>query len=104
MIQFTRSRFYAAEGIQGGACNISGIAHALVSAANAARDEGVQPAKDPAVRLIVHQLAFLARTGDVDDHWSELMDAVKAGHALAGLFDLLGSVVRANQPVDQAAE
>ena len=103
MIEFTRSRFYAAEGIQGGACNISGIAHTLSSAAIAAREDGVQPDKDPAVRLIIHQLAFLARSDDADEHWKDLMDAVSAGHALAGLFDLISSVVKANR-IDQAAE
>jgi hypothetical protein len=45
--------------IQGGACNIVPLAKALENAAREAREEGIQPSEDAAVRLIVHQLAFL---------------------------------------------
>jgi hypothetical protein len=54
--------------IQMGACNPSGIARALVEACDEARGEHVeQVAMDPAVRLIVHQLAHLCHLHEVDD-------------------------------------
>lgn len=51
-------------GIQMGACNPSGIAHSLVAACSEIRAEpdhrGTdQITSDPAVRLMVHQLAFI---------------------------------------------
>lgn len=105
MIQFSQNRFSDAAFIQGGACNISGIGHTLVEAARAARDAGVQPANDPAVRLIVHQLGHLTRVGSIDEgrNYNDLCDATEAGDALCRLFDLIGSVAKA-APVDQAAE
>ena len=50
---------YDALGIQEGACNVRGIARALVKAADASAEDGVQPGKDIVVRLIVAQLAWL---------------------------------------------
>ena len=61
-----RNRYTNALLIQEGACNIRGIARSLVEAADAAGEEGIQPSEDPAVRLIIHQLAFLANTHQID--------------------------------------
>jgi hypothetical protein len=61
-----RNRFDNALMIQQGACNIRGIARSLVEAADAAGEAGVQPSDDPAVRLIIHQLAFLANANEID--------------------------------------
>jgi hypothetical protein len=52
--------------IQIGACKPSGIAHAIIDACQEARDEGKQAATDAAVRLMVHQLAFVCRIGEID--------------------------------------
>ncbi len=44
------------------ACNVSGVAHAVIRACQEVRDEGGDGNalyKDPAIRLMVHQLAFL---------------------------------------------
>ena len=58
----TDNRFSDALGIwSGGACNVSGIARALVKAADAAREDGVQPCEDLAVRAIAAQLASLCK-------------------------------------------
>jgi len=45
--------------IQEGACNPSGIAHAIVNACRETREQNGSPSSDPAVRLMVHQLAFI---------------------------------------------
>jgi hypothetical protein len=44
---------------QQGACNPSGIAVSIVDACRAVHQERGSPASDPAVRLMVHQLAFV---------------------------------------------
>lgn len=64
-------------GIQQGACNPSGIARSLVAACDEARNEGKNQREDPAVRLIVHQLAFLCNTSDIDnmDTYEALLSA-----------------------------
>lgn len=61
------NRFKQAVLIQKGACNIRAIARVLVKAADAAAEggEGTQE-KDAAVRLIIHQLAFLACASELD--------------------------------------
>lgn len=67
--------------IQKGACNIRAIARTLVKAADAAANEGMRQEEDAAVRLIVHQLAFLAKTTVIDNESSEynkLMDECEA--------------------------
>ena len=52
-----------------GACNPSGIAYAIVDACKEARAEGVATAKDPAVRLMVTQLAWVCGAdSDIDDY------------------------------------
>lgn len=53
--------------IQGGACNPSGIAHSILDACREIRAEpggGGDITKDPAVRLMVHQLAFICGLPD----------------------------------------
>jgi hypothetical protein len=48
--------------IQLGACNPSGIAHSILDACREMREQGVGTAQmcaDPALRLMVHQLAFV---------------------------------------------
>ncbi len=57
-----------------GACNPCGIASTLVAACRECLAEGVSQCEDPAVQLIVHQLAFLCGTLNVDRHYNELMD------------------------------
>lgn len=55
-----KNRFDDAWFIQHGASNICGIARALRQAClEASRETNDNPAKDPAVRMIVHQLAHL---------------------------------------------
>lgn len=75
-----KSRFEDALFIQEGACNISGIAHALAHAANEARKDGVQPSEDAAVRLIVHQLNHLCRVDEINNEllkYNELVEFCK---------------------------
>jgi hypothetical protein len=60
---------------QGGACNSLALANALVSAIREARAEssGFSEAdRDPAVRLIAHQLAYLLKLDAIDNFDSEL--------------------------------
>ena len=63
--------------IQQGACNPSGVARALVRAIDEARSENTDTdyvRNDCAVRLIVHQLAFLCPVDDkLGGDYSELM-------------------------------
>jgi hypothetical protein len=70
MNQAAVNRFDDAIAIQAGACNPSGIARALVRAINQCRDESVQARGDPAVRLIVHQLAFLCKVDEINTGFS----------------------------------
>ena len=55
----TAPRHRDASLIAQGACNPSGIAHTLVDACTACTDEGLDPATDPAVRLIMIQITWL---------------------------------------------
>src|SRR5258708_6287193 len=57
-------RFNDALGIAAGACNPSGIAHSIVAACQEARAEPNHQGtaaltSDPAIKLMVHQLAFI---------------------------------------------
>ena len=67
--------------IQGGACNPIAICNTLLRATEEIRTEtgSMLPTdailNDPAFRLMVHQLAFLTRSGDVDSNYNELMTA-----------------------------
>ena len=60
-------RFKDALLIQEGACNPSGIAHALVKACKEVIMEGGDQRKDPAIRLIAHQLSFILDISEVDE-------------------------------------
>ena len=52
-----------------GACNPSGIAHAIVAACQEARAEGIATTKDVAVQLMVTQLAWVTNgNSDIDDY------------------------------------
>ena len=69
--------------IQEGACNPSGIALAIVSACKEMRDEPDHKGtdeitSDPAIRLMVHQLAFICSVGSLDYGVNEYSDAMKA--------------------------
>jgi hypothetical protein len=50
--------------IQGGACNLRAIAATLVKAIDEVRAEGGVDCEDSAVRLIIHQMCFLASASD----------------------------------------
>jgi len=53
--------------IQCGACNPSGIALAIVDACREARAERKDATQDAAVRLMVHQLAFLCNVRQIEE-------------------------------------
>lgn len=63
------NRHQNALSIQEGACNPSGIAHALVDACRECISESVTQSEDAAVRLIVHQLAHLTNVRSIDDDY-----------------------------------
>ena len=65
------NRFSDALAIQAGASNPSGVARALVRAINQCHQENVRAREDAAVRLIVHQLAFLCGVYEID-HTSDV--------------------------------
>ena len=82
----TYNRFHDAVMIQEGACNVRGIARALVKAADAAQEDGVQPGKDIAVRLIVAQLAWLCGVDGIGGvNGIEYSDAIRQCKERAGL-------------------
>lgn len=56
------NRFADALLIQQGASNPSGVTRTLVRAINACHRESILPREDPAVQLIVHQLAHICGT------------------------------------------
>ena len=60
-------RFRDALAIQAGAVNPSGIARSLAAACKECLDNGVDQRTDPAVRLIVHQLAFICNVRELDE-------------------------------------
>jgi hypothetical protein len=53
--------------IQLGAVNPSGIAHAVIEACREVHEEGRNAREDAAVRLIVHQLAWICNTRQLDN-------------------------------------
>lgn len=61
-----------------GACNPSGIAYAIAEACKEARDEGVSTKDDPAVRLMVTQLAWVCRADSDTDDYGALLAACRA--------------------------
>ena len=79
------TRFREALMIQEGACNPSGIAHSLVAACRECLAENVSQREDPAVRLIVHQLAYLCNVGEIErdsgETYRRLTEACQAGRA-----------------------
>ena len=65
----SRNRFSDALFIQEGACNPSGITHALLSAIQELHAENADTptiCNDPAVRLIAHQLAWILNLREFD--------------------------------------
>jgi hypothetical protein len=61
-----------------GACNPSGTAYAIAEACQEARDEGVSTRDDPAVRLMVTQLAWVCRADSDTDEYGALLAACRA--------------------------
>lgn len=59
--------------IDPGACNPSGIAFAIAEACREARDEGLSTKDDPAVRLMVTQLAWVCRADSDTDEYAKLV-------------------------------
>ena len=71
------NRFQKALGIQEGACNPSGIAHALLEACQECIKENVSQHDDPAVRLIVHQLAHVAGVDEINESFTLYSELTK---------------------------
>lgn len=67
-----KNRFDDAWFIQHGACNVTAIARSLrIACIEASRETNDNPAKDPAVRMIVHQLAHLIDYHGLDNNLHE---------------------------------
>ena len=66
-----------------GACNPSGIAYSIHEACKEARDEGVVPSRDAAVRLMGLQLSNVLELGDSLEpgEFRRLRDACRAAAA-----------------------
>ena len=65
--------------VEGGACNPSGVILTLSHACRQVIAEGGHQGTDPAVRLIVHQLAFLVNADHIDPaEYGRLLDACRA--------------------------
>jgi len=60
-----------------GACNPSGIAHAVIEACREAREDGVATQRDEAVRLIVTQLAWICRANHDTDDYGALLEVCR---------------------------
>ena len=60
-----------------GASNPSGIAHAIIAACAEVRDEGGSTQTDPAVRLMVTQLAWVCRANWDTDEYGQLLAACR---------------------------
>lgn len=69
-------RFADALLIQNGASNPSGIARSLVAACQECLASGDRQTSDPAIRLIVHQLAYLCGVDEINhgDTYRKLMN------------------------------
>jgi hypothetical protein len=73
-------RFADALGIQAGACNPSGIARSLVQACEECIRGAVTQTADPAIRLMVHQLAYICAVDAINDSptlYHELTEACR---------------------------
>ena len=65
--------------VEGGACNPSGVTRTLSHACRQIIAEHGSQCADPAVRLIVHQLAFLVNADHIDPaEYGRLLDACRA--------------------------
>lgn len=67
--------------IQGGACNPTAIALSIVDACREIENGTDARTSDAAVRLMVHQLAYITRTSAIDSEpatWSALMAECEA--------------------------
>jgi len=79
----SRNRYHNALLIREGACNPSGITHALLSAIQELHAENADTptiCNDPAVRLIAHQLAWILRLSEFDrdlDAYGRALDACR---------------------------
>lgn len=60
-----------------GAINPSGIALSIADACREAREEGVSTRDDPAVRLMVTQLAWICRADSDTEDYGQLMEACR---------------------------
>lgn len=61
--------------IQGGACNPAAIANSILDAVREVRDdEHGDACQDTAVRLMVHQLAYICNVAGVDENYRQLTD------------------------------
>ncbi|MGQ7794442.1 hypothetical protein ACUN0C_18710 [Faunimonas sp. B44] len=72
----TKPRNAAAFDIQLGACNPSGIAHAIIEACREVREEGGNPCTDAAVQLMAHQLAWICNVRDVDANYRDYVEKI----------------------------
>ena len=86
------NRFKNARDIQAGASNPVAIINVLKDAVVEARAENADPAKDPAVYLILHQLAWVLIGKDIGDErfspaYNQVLDHCEAEERLlAGLL------------------
>lgn len=76
-------RHQEALSIQEGACNPSGIALSIVDACREFREEASigRASEDPAIRLMVHQLAYICDSSAIDGNqgeYSRLIELCKA--------------------------
>ncbi len=76
-------RYRNALAIQEGACNPSGIAHSIVEACTEMRAEPDHTGTDeictdPAIRLMVHQLAFLVGAFEIENDFEAYTKAADA--------------------------
>ena len=83
--------------ISAGACNPSGMANSLVSACKECINEGVQQQTDPAVRLIVSQIAYICGIWDGVSDW-------KGGNTLSQFHDATQACEDIVQAEKNAAE
>ena len=72
--------------IQGGACNPTAITNSILAACHEIRDNGdgstADITTDPAVRLMVHQLAFICNVPGLDNspiEYSKALDDCEQG-------------------------
>jgi hypothetical protein len=72
------SRFKNALMIAEGASNPAGVSRSLNEACLECHDMGVSAATDPAVRLIVHQLAHICNTDAFNERLTDYRDALDA--------------------------